>query len=240
MRFPPWREECLLPSFRRDLLSEYVGVFFLLFITLGCVVFNNDGVISPAHAVRLSLLNGGTTAVLVFSLSSVSAIFNPAVCLALALTGRISPFKALACSAVQCVAAACGAGLVRAMTPALFDAAGGGANQLSTSASLAEGLAVEFACTFVLVMVVMAANDEAAARRSPHLSTLAPLVVGLAVASANFVAIPVTACSINPARTWGVALVSGNWDSHWIFWAGPCLGGVAATLVYHTLRGEGA
>jgi hypothetical protein len=39
-------------------------------------------------------------------------------------------------------------------------------------------------------------------------------------------------CSINPARTFGVAAISGNWNDHWVFWFGPYLGATAAALCY--------
>ena len=56
--------------------------------------------------------------------------------------------------------------------------------------------------------------------------------IGLAVTVSHFVAIPVDNCSINPARSFGVSAVSGNWNDHLVFWFGPYLGATAAALVY--------
>ena len=126
----------------------------------------------------------------------------------------------------------CGAGLVRVMTPALFDKVDGGANEISKNANATESLGVEFGCTFLLVMTVMAATDSIRAETNKHISTVAPLVIGLAVTVSHFTAIPVDNCSINPARSFGVAAISGNWNDHWVFWFGPYLGATAAALCY--------
>ena len=237
--FPPWRQELASPAFRRELLSECVGTFSLLFLTLGCVVFTSDGGLTPAHSVRLALNNGSTVAVLAYALGDISALMNPAVTLAFFLTRRLSPFRAAALALAQCAAAAAGAAVVRALSPVLFERVGGGANFVSASASLAEALGVEAGATFLLLLTVLAASDARRHAAQPHLQALAPLMCGLAVACAMFLALPVTGCSLNPARTLGVALASGNWDSHWLFWLGPCAGAAAAALAYWVLGGEG-
>jgi aquaporin PIP len=118
------------------------------------------------------------------------------------------------------------------MTPALFDKVDGGANEISKNANATESLGVEFGCTFLLVMTVMAATDSIRAETNKHISTVAPLVIGLAVTVSHFTAIPVDNCSINPARSFGVAAISGNWNDHWVFWFGPYLGATAAALCY--------
>jgi hypothetical protein len=81
-------------------------------------------------------------------------------------------------------------------------------------------------------MTVMAATDSVRAVSVQHIPTIAPIVIGLAVTVAHFVAIPVDNCSINPARSFGVSVVSGNWNDHAVFWFGPYLGAAAAAFVY--------
>lgn len=48
-----------------------------------------------------------------------------------------------------------------------------------------------------------------------------------------FLQVPLTGASMNPARTFGSAVIAGIWENHWVYWLGPILGGVAAALIYH-------
>ena len=64
------------------------------------------------------------------------------------------------------------------------------------------------------------------------LGRLAPVAIGFAVLVDHLFGVPVTGASMNPARSFGPALMSGSWDNHWIFWIGPIVGGAIAALVY--------
>jgi len=213
--------------------AEYIATFLFLFCTIGCVVFTQDGGITTARQLEVSFVFGGMITILVYIMAGISGgNINPAVSLALALTRKISWARCVAYTAAQCLGAICGAGMVRVMTPALFDKVDGGANEINANASVQEAIGVEFGCTFLLVMTVMAATDGVRAKVTAHTNTVAPLIIGLAVTVAHFVAIPVDNCSINPARSFGVSAVSGMWDSHAVFWFGPYLGATAAAIVY--------
>ena len=134
--FPHWKDELATSEFRQAVTAEYVGTFMFLFCSIGCVVFTQDGGISPARAVEVSMMFGGMIAILVFIMAGISGgNINPAVSLALAITRKISPLRCVAYTAAQCLGAVCGAGMVRIMTPALFDNVDGGANEISMSAT---------------------------------------------------------------------------------------------------------
>jgi aquaporin-4 len=49
------------------------------------------------------------------------------------------------------------------------------------------------------------------------------------------VGVPLTGASMNPARTFGPALISGHWEFHWIYWVGPIVGAVIAGLIMQYL-----
>jgi len=220
-------------AFQRAVAAELLATVMLLASTLGCVVFAQDGGISTAKSLLMSLLNGYCVSTLIFIFGPVSGCFmNPAVSFAFALVGKMSPLRCAVFSAVQCGGAVAGAALIRLMAPAQFDRVGGGANFVNAGATATEALGVEFGCTFMLVMTAMAATDAARAKANAHIDVIAPLVVGLAVTVANFTAIPVDSCSINPARSFGVAVVSGIWSDHWVFWCGPFLGATSAAICY--------
>ncbi|ONK71636.1 uncharacterized protein A4U43_C04F10740 [Asparagus officinalis] len=64
---------------------------------------------------------------------------------------------------------------------------------------------------------------------------LAPLPIGFAVFMVHLATIPITGTGINPARSFGAAVIYNNkkaWDDHWIFWVGPFVGALAAAA-YH-------
>ncbi|KAJ6659327.1 hypothetical protein lerEdw1_019198 [Lerista edwardsae] len=91
-----------------------------------------------------------------------------------------------------------------------------------------QGLGIEIIATLQLVLCVLATTD----RRRHDVSGSAPLAIGLSVALGHLLAIDYTGCGINPARSFGSALVANNFNNHWVFWVGPLLGGAAAAFIY--------
>ena len=81
--------------------------------------------------------------------------------------------------------------------------------------------------TFALVFVVFATAMD---RRG--LASYAPAAIGLVILVDHLVGVPMTGASMNPARTLGPALIAGQWADHWVYWAGPIIGGVLAAVVY--------
>ena len=88
------------------------------------------------------------------------------------------------------------------------------------------GLGVEIILTFFLVTVIfMTAVHKKAA------SGFAGMAIGGMIFLLHLVGVPLTGASMNPARTFGPALVSGFWEFHWIYWVGPIIGGIIAGLI---------
>jgi len=90
------------------------------------------------------------------------------------------------------------------------------------------GVLVEAVLTFVLVFTVFATAID-----PRGMGNLAPLAIGLAVLVDHFVGVPLTGASMNPARSFGPALVADVWDNHWVYWVGPLAGGGIAALAYY-------
>lgn len=103
-----------------------------------------------------------------------------------------------------------------------------GHTTLGTNVSPIQGLGFEFFLGFILVLCVFGVCDE----NKPDSRFIAPLAIGLTVTLGHLGAVAYTGASMNPARTFGTAVVSGEWDNHWVYWAGPILGGCAAALLY--------
>jgi aquaporin PIP len=148
------------------------------------------------------------------------------------LARRISLLRAIVYVICQLAGAIVGSALVRAVDPFGFRAALGAANRLNSWANVGTGLGAELILTAIFVFVVFAAVDHTRGANSAHLPVLAPFAIGIVVFLCHLVAVPIDGCSVNPARSFGAAVVSRTWTHHWIFWVGPIVGGAAAGLLY--------
>lgn len=93
----------------------------------------------------------------------------------------------------------------------------------------AEGVVMEIIITFALVYTVYA---TAADPKKGSLGTIAPIAIGFIVGANILAAGPFSGGSMNPARSFGPAVVSGNFAGIWIYWVGPLVGGGLAGLIY--------
>lgn len=95
--------------------------------------------------------------------------------------------------------------------------------------SAIEGVVMEIVITFALVYTVYA---TAADPRKGSLGIIAPIAIGFIVGANILAAGPFSGGSMNPARSFGPAVVSGDFSENWIYWVGPLIGGGLAGLVY--------
>jgi glycerol uptake facilitator-like aquaporin len=140
----------------------------------------------------------------------------------------------------QVVGAITGAAMAKFVSPAAFKLGKGGMNALQTMAigdntiavTTSQGFFAEVMGTFLLVLAVLFCTDTARSIVHPHMTALIPLEIGLVVLIDHFVLMPLTGCSVNPARSIGSAVVYGNYTQLWIFVWGPFVGGAFAACVY--------
>ena len=187
----------------------------------------------------ISFCFGLMIGVLVFSTGSISGgNLNPAVTISLAITQKMSSFRATCYVVAQCFGAVLGAAFIRSLAPDLYVASGGAANQVDwTNRFIGTWTVVgsEMIGTALLVFTVCAAADVGREKNNKYQGALTPFIIGFAVLIGHLFLIPIDGCSINPARTFGTAVVMGNFKDHWVFWMGPILGGMIAALVYDNL-----
>lgn len=88
---------------------------------------------------------------------------------------------------------------------------------------------MEIIITFGLVYTVYA---TAADPKKGSLGVIAPIAIGFIVGANILAAGPFSGGSMNPARSFGPAVVSGDFSQIWIYWVGPLIGGGLAGLVY--------
>jgi len=208
----------------RKCVAEFIGTFGIVFFGCGFVVLAGDDFGLVGVALAFGLIVG----TMVATLGHVSgAHINPAVTFMALVTGRMKRPLAGAYVAAQMLGGIVGAAVLsKVADPLRWESVSGGTTSLAPGVDLWAGLLVEFLLTFFLVLVIFGTAIDARG------SKLGPAAIGAVVTLDILVGGPVTGASMNPARTFGPALVSGTWDYHWVYWVGPLLGAVAAAFVY--------
>ncbi|XP_062975829.1 aquaporin-5-like [Elgaria multicarinata webbii] len=226
---PQRQHEFLTVKFAQAVVCEFIATAIFLFIALGSAF---KWPLEFPSVLQVSLAFGLTIATLVQAFGHVSgAHLNPAVSIAYFVGNQISIIRLVFYVVLQLLGATAGAGLIYAVTPrgirktlAL--------NDLSFDISPGEALVVETILTFSVVMCIFSATDK---RRTDSRDTSA-LSIGLAVSMAHLIGIYYTGCSINPARSFGPAVIMGTFSrAHWIFWLGPIFGASLASVIYNYL-----
>lgn len=226
----------------RRLIAEFLGTFWLVFCGCGTAVFGASiaaggiGALAVAVAFGLAFLTGA------YAFGYISgAHFNPAVTAGLAAAGQfprsdIIPY--IVSQTIGGIAAAIGLYLMAIGSPSYTPGASLAANGYGMHSpggySWGAGLGGELLLTAGFVLVITFVT----ARRS--LRAFAPLIIGFTLTLANLVCIPLTNASINPARSSGPALVTGDWAlaQLWLFWLAPILGGIAGGSIARILIAE--
>jgi len=178
----------------------------------------------------ISFAHGSAIGLMVYSFGHISgAHINPAVTIPMMITRKIGIIDGIGYIAFQIIGAIIAAFSVKAILPELgaavnFGVQGGPSDFIGKSAM--SGFALELVFTFFLVAVIFmtAVHKKAAAG-------MAGLSIGGMIFLLHLVGVPLTGASMNPARTLGPALASGFWEFHWIYWAGPIIGGIIAGLI---------
>ncbi|XP_067871756.1 aquaporin-1-like [Heterodontus francisci] len=214
-------------SFWRAVLAEFLGMTIFIFLSTGSATkWTASGF--PADMVQIALTFGLAIATLAQSIGHISgAHLNPAVTLGLLVGCQISILRALMYIVSQMLGAVAASAILLGVTPKSRNGTLG-VNALGDGVTPVQGLGVEIIITFQLVLCVFATTDK----HRTDLSGSGPLAIGLSVAIGHLMAIGFTGCGMNPARSFGPAVITGNFKDHWLYWVGPIIGGVAAALLY--------
>jgi aquaporin NIP len=97
--------------------------------------------------------------------------------------------------------------------------------------SALQSLGLEVLLTAVLMFVIISVATDTRA-----VGQLAALAIGGTVALDALWGGPISGASMNPARSFGPAFVSGAWQDHWVYWLGPVLGAILGAVAYQWLR----
>ena len=209
-------------------VAEAVGTFGLVFAGTGAIMVDSlSG--GELGQVGVGLSFGLAVAAMIYATGHISgAHINPAVTLGLILCRRLPIRELPAYWAFQLGGAALASLVLRGLLGSVADM-----GATLPSGTQWESLGMEVLLTFFLVLVVMAVVTHARA-----IGPAAPLAIGATVGLEAMFAGPISGASMNPARSFGPALVGWVWDSHWIYWAAPLLGAAGASALYAWLRGQ--
>jgi aquaporin Z len=215
------------------LLAEFLGTFFLCFAGIGAILSATATVGGGGGLVAIALAHGIALSVAVNAFGGVSgAHFNPAVTIAAFATGRANAAKAVSYILTQLAGATAAAQACAMIFPANAVAEANLGIPLPASwATAGTVLGAEVIMTFLLAIAIFGtAIDPRGA-----VVKIGGFGIGLTVTFDILAGGPVTGASMNPARSFGPALIQGHWDWHGFYWVAPIIGAVLGALVYQHL-----
>lgn len=208
----------------RSLIIEFIGPFALVFMGVGAIILTQG-----QDIVAIALAHGLAIGLMAMSAGHISGgHYNPAVTLAMLVTGRIDLQRAVAYVIAQLAGGLAGAGaLVLSFRDLERNAVNLGVPVVGANLSAGNALVMEVVLTFFLVFVIF---GTAVDTRTPKV--ISGLAIGLTITMDILAGGAVSGAVMNPARWFGPAIVQQDWSDLWIWWVGPIVGAVIAALVY--------
>lgn len=236
-------------------IGEFVGTFmFLLFALGGTNVVNTappeganatDLSANPSKIMYIALVFGMSLMVNAWVFFRISGgLFNPAVTLGMMVVGATGYSRGLLIVVSQVLGGIAASGVVSAMMPNVLAVK----TELGGGTTVVQGLFIEVCCmnltdaqslihiqmflTAQLVFTIFMLATE------KHEGTfIAPVGIGLSLFVAELMGVFYTGGSVNPARSFGPAVVTGSFSTyHWIYWVGPILGALLASVFYLLIK----
>ena len=231
----------------KQFLAELIGTFWLVFGGCGSAVlagvYQTRGGIEVGIGLHgIALAFGLTVLTMAYAIGHISGChLNPAVSVGLCVGRRFPASKLIPYILAQLIGAVIAAGILYLIasgqegvdvTELRLGANGYGAYSPGKY-TLGAGFVAEVVLTFMFLMIIQGATDT----RVPQ--GFAPIAIGLGLTLIHLIGIPVTAVSVNPARSTGPALwVGGSAIGQlWLFWVAPLIGAVLAGVVYPAMSG---
>lgn len=206
--------------------AEFIGTAALVFFGCGSAVIAGSSV----GFLGISLAFGLTLMMLVYAIGPISGCHvNPAVTIAMLVSKRISSKDAIAYIGAQLAGGVLGAVLIMLITGSAdnlgqngYDAASPGSFEV-IPAFIAEAILT----AFFLIVILGATSSNANAG-------FAGLAIGCALTVIHIVGIPITGTSVNPARSFGPALIAGGdaLSQLWLFLIAPVVGAITGAFIH--------
>uniref|UniRef100_A0A8C3I4D6 Aquaporin 6 n=1 Tax=Chrysemys picta bellii TaxID=8478 RepID=A0A8C3I4D6_CHRPI len=226
--------EVLSVTFYRAVFAEFLATSIYVFFGLGSVLRWPSALPTILQISITFNLAAATVVQIAWHVSG--AHVNPAVTMAFLLGSRISLARAACYMVAQLAGGIAGAATLYGVTPAEVQGSLGINTslchpfpQVRSNITSGQAVAVELILTFQLVLCYFASTDRHRNANSPA------TFIGISVALGHLIGIYFTGCSMNPARSFGPAVIVNKFTVHWIFWVGPMTGAILASLIYNVL-----
>ena len=218
--------------------AEFIGTFVLVLFACGTATVLNCSTEHMGAYILTAVAFGLVIVAMAYSIGNVSGChINPAVSLGVLLTGGMSVSEFFVYLIAQFTGATAGAAVLGLL--AGFDSGLGTNNWFAASETFAgswkRSLLIEVILTFVFVLVILAVTSK------KKFENIAGIVIGATLTLVHIFGIYFTGTSVNPARTFGPALIKAiagdptALSKYWVFLVAPLVGGALAALAFKFL-----
>ncbi len=220
--------------------AELFGTFWLVFGGCGAAVFAAAYPNLGIGFAGVSLAFGLTVLTMAFAIGHISGChLNPAISIGLVVAKRFPASELISYIAAQVLGGILAGGVLYGIAlgkpgwvPGDFASNGYGMHS-PDGYNMLSCFLVEVICTAFFMIIILGATDQ----RAPK--GFAPIAIGLVLTLINLIAIPVTNCSVNPARSLGTAIYQRGWalSQVWFFWVAPIVGAIIGAVISSRLFG---
>ncbi|CAN1154062.1 Aquaporin TIP4-1 [Linum perenne] len=218
--------EVTKPDCIKALVVEFIVTFLFVFAGVGSAMAADKlegGAL--AGLMFVAVAHAFVVAVMISAGHISGGHLNPAVTIGLLLGGHITVVRSVLYWISQLLASSSACFLLSYLTGGLETPV----HTLASRVGYGQGIVWEIVLTFSLLFTVYATMVDP---KKGSLDGFGPLLTGLVVGANIMVGGPFSGASMNPARSFGPALVAGVWTDHWVYWVGPLFGGGLAGFVY--------
>ncbi|PON91461.1 Tonoplast intrinsic protein [Trema orientale] len=221
------------PDAIRAAFAEFFSMLIFVFAGEGSgMAFNKlteNGATTPSGLVAAALAHAFALFVAVSVGANISGgHVNPAVTFGAFIGGNITLLRAILYWIAQLVGSVVACLLLKFATGGLETAA----FALSSGVSSWNAVVFEIVMTFGLVYTVYATAVDP---KKGNVGIIAPLAIGFIVGANILAGGAFDGASMNPAVSFGPAVVSWTWTNHWVYWVGPFIGAAIAAIVYDNI-----